>query len=1346
MFVISILIFLTVIIAQSFSGAVVHAEASKTNSLPMNEGAGAVSHGYGTAPFDMNSEGWTSPTDQDLWQDDSKFGKVYKANRQHYNGASTFDLSAASGNASLALWIKVPTTQTDFNYLIKDYNGTDESQFNWNLYVHQDHNVYLEIKNNGGAWLELTNSPVNTGEWLHFAVVIDRTHQKVISYANGEMQKNLDLSIDGAYAKTQIDALGKFVGAIVGAKSNVGLISHIDYYNTAISQNAINMIMSEDNKHFVFNMDEGAGWLATESNYGATSFDSGSWTSPDLDPKQNWANDAKFGKTVTEKVGFANGSWSLPFDGAEGSFGVWIKMPTDPVGDQVVLADTGVGGTKFKIYSHSGDNHKLYLYMPDGNQQYFDLTTSGVNTGEWLHFAMTIDKVNKHVKTYVNGMLEKDGFGWDLSKLGTSEGTIIGADDNTILSHLNIYNYAIDDKEIDSISDKVSAQSSFGLNEGKGQFAYDKVGGAERLVNFNANDFWQKDSKMGNIFAAGKSLCNGAFTFDITAPKLTLGFWIKVPEVLDNPEIIFENTDFVAFGWKLYIHNITETLFIQIENGIVGNAADDIFYELSTQKLNNGEWTHVAIAVNNEIGKINTYVNGQLDQAMAAKLSFTAKSGIIVGGSLNKMVISHIEYYEAALDQWQVAKRIAQFDAYDTNLYQDDILFNYNLTENTGAVMYDASKHQNHIIMPFAEWQRNDGLGMTVGENTKFNVTAPIKFDNGLSITAKINLTQSDNLFRVLWSINMPTWGKLTLMVNSIGKLYLEGVTLDNSCPISVQAGSQGDPYTDIIDKGWLTVTVTVDALNNNINIFIGDRLMAVLNNAAIAQLNNAIGNSIWIGDDASGSHGLSGNIADVACYLRVLLIDDVSKIDKNIYHLTQKSFDYQSDMADVAPKAIAGYNADEGEGHVISDVWGTNHAKLGEVSVWDKNGLGGYNLASDKDSFAYLDKALDLSGDFTISFDMRNYGSTSNFTFIMSCGGTKTFDPNTGLESNSSRWDLHLTPNGYVCLQNQGAWGVDSIVFPYDTRGKGWFNFAVSCAYNADTSMYDFVMYYNGLPVVKQSRATALSAPQPDYTPKKDYLFTLMGSQDGLFTMDGQASNIRFYDSAITSAQVRKVADGDGKATPPPSYLPPDVPEEDGDIVYKPDEATRVEFAPLNKVVFEKAERWGDAYPKVTAWYTDGSTKTLSINEYTISGFDTSTVGEKVITVSYGKFSKQFTITVINFAVVNVEITFSDKVVFKVGEEWGDAYPKVTMELSDGSFVVLSKDQYTVSGFDTSTAGEKIITVSYDKFSKQVTITVTEKSGLTTGAIVGISLGSVGGVACIVVAVFFIFKKKKIV
>lgn len=112
-----------------------------------------------------------------------------------------------------------------------------------------------------------------------------------------------------------------------------------------------------------------------------------------------------------------------------------------------------------------------------------------------------------------------------------------------------------------------------------------------------------------------------------------------------------------------------------------------------------------------------------------------------------------------------------------------------------------------------------------------------------------------------------------------------------------------------------------------------------------------------------------------------------------------------------------------------------------------------------------------------------------------------------------------------------------------------------------------------------------------------------------------------------------------------------------------------------------------------MTATMSDGTTRTVTVTADMLTGFDTSTEGEKTVTVTYGGKTVQMTINVSAPSVEpSGEIEIGDwQSVYFIGDE---PYLDGAYLVYDGSVIAITEDMLT--GFDTSSAGEKTVTVTY--------------------------------------------------
>lgn len=134
------------------------------------------------------------------------------------------------------------------------------------------------------------------------------------------------------------------------------------------------------------------------------------------------------------------------------------------------------------------------------------------------------------------------------------------------------------------------------------------------------------------------------------------------------------------------------------------------------------------------------------------------------------------------------------------------------------------------------------------------------------------------------------------------------------------------------------------------------------------------------------------------------------------------------------------------------------------------------------------------------------------------------------------------------------------------------------------------------------------------------------------------------------------------------------------------------------NKIVYEYGEDFSKTGLQVTATYEDDSTK--DVTDFEVTGYDKTVVGEQTITVSYTEdgVTKTATFTVkVNNSVVSIEVThLPNKTEYLPKEQFDATGLVVVATLKNGTKSNLTTDDYTLSGTETTIAGEKTVTVKY--------------------------------------------------
>ena len=182
-----------------------------------------------------------------------------------------------------------------------------------------------------------------------------------------------------------------------------------------------------------------------------------------------------------------------------------------------------------------------------------------------------------------------------------------------------------------------------------------------------------------------------------------------------------------------------------------------------------------------------------------------------------------------------------------------------------------------------------------------------------------------------------------------------------------------------------------------------------------------------------------------------------------------------------------------------------------------------------------------------------------------------------------------------------------------------------------------------------------------------------------------------------------------------------------------------------------------GDEYTfdgKVNVYYVNDEEPVEISEGFTVSEIDTSTLGEKTLTVSYGGKSVEVKVNVV---AKPVQPTVTELVVTDYTNkiEVGGTYTFdgiVVAKYSDGTQETLEASQYTVSALDTSTEGEKTVTITFGDKTKDITVTVykpvqptPQDPPMSTGAKVGIGVGAAAGSIGLAVGLFFLIKLFKL-
>ena len=220
-----------------------------------------------------------------------------------------------------------------------------------------------------------------------------------------------------------------------------------------------------------------------------------------------------------------------------------------------------------------------------------------------------------------------------------------------------------------------------------------------------------------------------------------------------------------------------------------------------------------------------------------------------------------------------------------------------------------------------------------------------------------------------------------------------------------------------------------------------------------------------------------------------------------------------------------------------------------------------------------------------------------------------------------------------------------------------------------------------------------------------------------GLTVTDKNGNAVKYYavDDRPATKSANVLKDEAGTYTIPVTYL-------DGNGVHTGSFTVRVmesagELAvtaePTNKAVVKGGT---PDYTGLKVTYTDkdGVARELNADEYTVVAPDTSSVGDKTVTVQYtvGEVTLEatFTITVVSNVATDLELTLPNVLDYTVGENFSADGLKVTAVYEGGRKVELSLasegvEGYTITGVDRFRTGAQTVTVAYSGIEKTFTV-----------------------------------------
>ncbi len=151
-------------------------------------------------------------------------------------------------------------------------------------------------------------------------------------------------------------------------------------------------------------------------------------------------------------------------------------------------------------------------------------------------------------------------------------------------------------------------------------------------------------------------------------------------------------------------------------------------------------------------------------------------------------------------------------------------------------------------------------------------------------------------------------------------------------------------------------------------------------------------------------------------------------------------------------------------------------------------------------------------------------------------------------------------------------------------------------------------------------------------------------------------------------------------------------------------------------KTRYEVGENLDLEGAQIDVYYDNDYTEQIDITEDMISGFDSHTVGVKVLTVNYQGFIVKFPVEVYVKSVTSISIWHTPyKNEYSIGESFDLEGTEILVYYNNGDSEIVNVTEDMVSGFDNQTAGTQIITVTYEGFTDTFEVYVYQRENAAT-------------------------------
>ncbi len=150
---------------------------------------------------------------------------------------------------------------------------------------------------------------------------------------------------------------------------------------------------------------------------------------------------------------------------------------------------------------------------------------------------------------------------------------------------------------------------------------------------------------------------------------------------------------------------------------------------------------------------------------------------------------------------------------------------------------------------------------------------------------------------------------------------------------------------------------------------------------------------------------------------------------------------------------------------------------------------------------------------------------------------------------------------------------------------------------------------------------------------------------------------------------------------------------------------------SPISKTEYKYGEELDLTGLVIKARMASGTIEEVSPIDYEISAFNKNKLGEQTLIVSYQEKTVSFSVTVIDYATEISLLSQPTKTEYEVGDTLDLTGTKMEVTMASGAKQTIDVTNEMINGFDSTTVGKKVVTITYDGFVITFEVNVNEKN-----------------------------------